>query len=409
MKKHRINKMIRLFVTGVALTMMNAACGASMTAITSTIGTGAVSGATNTVIATGPNVMSITSGCGYVNEPCVSVTICEPGTSTCQTIPNVLLDTGSYGLRLFSSAISLSLTNSTNSSGATYAECVGFLDGSSEWGVIAKADVELGAETASSVPIHILNASYMATGRPSDCSSPDASPSDVGFNGILGVGLFQQDCGAYCVTGTTSTPYYTCSGSTCSVTTIALANQVTNPVSMLPTNNNGVIVQLAAVVAPAVTSSSGGLILGIGTQTNNTLIGTTTFTTDSSGNFSTNWNGHTYASSFIDSGSNGLFFPSTSSTPACTDTSFTDWYCPTGLISLSAVNVGHSGTTGTVPFYIYNAESILNNNNYVASANLSGSYSDGFDWGLPFFFGRTVAVGIENTSSNLGSGMYWAY
>src|SRR4051794_14396704 len=63
------------------------------------------------------NTMPVTVGCGYQNEPCVSVTICEPGTSNCQTIPNVLLDTGSYGLRLFSCSVGLTLSHETDASG----------------------------------------------------------------------------------------------------------------------------------------------------------------------------------------------------------------------------------------------------------------------------------------------------
>jgi hypothetical protein len=61
------------------------------------------------------NVVPITMGCGYVNEPCVAVKVCEHGSATnCVTIDHILLDSGSYGLRLFSCAVSgLNLTQQT--------------------------------------------------------------------------------------------------------------------------------------------------------------------------------------------------------------------------------------------------------------------------------------------------------
>ena len=54
----------------------------------------------------GENLVPISvtgAGCSasaYFNEPCVTVTVCVPGTSQCQTVNDVLLDTGSTGLRV---------------------------------------------------------------------------------------------------------------------------------------------------------------------------------------------------------------------------------------------------------------------------------------------------------------------
>src|ERR1700729_3367796 len=55
------------------------------------------------IAATAANTVPITVGPGaqnFVNIPNVSVTVCAPGTSTCQTINNIQVDTGSYGFRL---------------------------------------------------------------------------------------------------------------------------------------------------------------------------------------------------------------------------------------------------------------------------------------------------------------------
>src|SRR5208337_186729 len=88
----------------------------------------------------------------YINKPCVSVKVCNPGTTTCDTVTDILLDTGSYGLRIFQQA----LKNVTPASGSL-AECVFFGDGSSEWGPVTTVDVYLGNEPAVRIPIQIVD------------------------------------------------------------------------------------------------------------------------------------------------------------------------------------------------------------------------------------------------------------
>ena len=86
-----------------------------------------------------------------------------------------------------------------------------------------------------------------------------------------------------------------------------LAQQITNPVVKFPTDNNGVIVEMQPLTSTA-TTATGNLIFGIGTQANNGLGGAKIQTLDNFDNFTTLFNGQTLSQSFIDSGSNGLFF-----------------------------------------------------------------------------------------------------
>lgn len=373
-----------------------------------------ISGSTTLSVAGGgaqANVLPITvdgslcSSGSYTNKPCVSVTVCTPGTSTCQAVTDLLLDTGSYGLRIFKQALGVSLPQVTVGSGAL-AECVQFGDGSSLWGPVQMATVILGNEPAIQVPIQVVDSTFGT--RTTACQNADANPAIAGYSGILGVGLFAQDCGSICTSSANIGIYSACNGSTCSGTTVPLASQVQNPVAHLPQDNNGVLVQLPGVPLGGVSSINGSLILGIGTQPNNTPAAVTAYPANAAGEFTTTFNSASFTS-FIDSGSNGLFFTAPASLlPSCPSPN-TGFYCPTATTSLSATNTGAFGSpSGTVPFQIGNFNSLINTSNKVFS-EVGGSGFGGFDWGLPFFFGRNVFIGIVGTSSSLGSGPYWAY
>jgi hypothetical protein len=202
--------------------------------------------------------------------------------------------------------------------------------------------------------------------------------------------------------------YYSCSGSTCTGTTVPLSSQVQNPVALLPTENNGVILELPTVPSNGSQSVNGMLVLGIGTKANNAPSGVTAYKTDAFGEITTIFGG-TY-SGIIDSGSNGLFFtpPSIGLLPNCPSPD-SDWFCPSSITTLSANNEGASGSpSDDVFFQIGNFMSLANSSHNVFS-NLGGSSPGLFDWGLPFYFGRNVYVGFEGQNSGIGTGPYFAY
>jgi hypothetical protein len=353
----------------------------------------------------------------YPNKPCVSVTICTPGSNTdCQTIDDILLDTGASGLRIFKSVLTVSLTQVTSGSGSL-ADCIQYADGSADWGSVQTADVILGSEPAVTVPIQVIDSTFGTTQSQikSLCGTPDTSPSKAGFNGLLGVGLFAQDCGSTCASVTSNGMYYSCSGSTCTATKVSLSSQVQNPVALLPLDNNGVIVKIPTVALGGAISVDGYLFLGIDTRSNNTSSGVTMYPADPTyGEFITVFpatGGNTYSSSFLDTGSNALYFDAGSVSTLTTCTS--GWYCPSSTLNLSANTEGYTGSpSGPVSFQIGDASTFSSSNwvfGELGAPYDSSTLSAYFDWGLPFFMGRNVYVGIEEKTSSLGTGPYWAY
>lgn len=357
-----------------------------------------------------------TAGAMSVNTLFTTVTLCVPGSTTqCQTIDHIQVDTGSYGLRVLAPVLTLALPISAAPNGNALGECTQFVDGYS-WGPVASADIQLAGEVASGVPVQVIgDASFSAV--PDDCSSLGTAEDTVaafGANGILGIGVFQQDCGPICASDDSIGDYYACpTAGNCVGTTAPLNIQVVNPVPLFAVDNNGTFIELPSVVSPGEATLTGSLIFGIDTQTNNASGSQTLLTVDTgTGNFSTVFNGQTLDASFLDSGTNGIFFNDSSLTQ-CTDKDFSGFYCPAATQNLSAVLTGVNGVSATASFSIANAETLSGDNpTFSVLPELGGTYasaSDTFDFGLPFYYGRRVATAIENHTTSVNTGPYIAF
>ena len=356
--------------------------------------------------------ISVEAGPGTnVNIPFVTVTVCVPGSSNCSTIDHVLLDTGSTGLRLFADKVGVALPAQTIGASADISECAQFLN-SVAWGKIKLADVQIGGEkTTTAVPVQLMDAGFApvpvsACGSApllSDSSSTSSNTRALGANGILGVGLFSYD----------SQTYFNCASPSRSCLIRPLHNQqVQNPVSLFASNNNGVVVQLPALGAGGASSALGYLIFGVETSSNNGLNGANVVAMNGSGvYFTSSYKGVAYDASYFDTGSNGLYFDDLA-IASCGST-LSDFYCPAGALSLTASLPLANAQAATVSFSIANTQALftdpatagnhaLNNlggHFYTASSRVA---SNNFDWGLPFFFGRSVYTVIEGAT--VGSG-----
>ena len=356
---------------------------------------------------------------GVANIPTVSITICVPGTSTCQTVSNVQVDTESFGLRLASSAVGqvLGSLQQETVAGVPIAECTTFADGSA-WGTIRTADVKIAGETAASLPLQIIGdmpQSAVATGN---CSAGtlESTPSDLGANGILGIGVAPNDCGTACASGSASgSNYYVCPGNThCTPTLVPVGQQVTNPVSKFAGDNNGVILSMPGIGPSGQSTVSGTLTFGIGTQSNNALPGNVAkLATNPFGDVNATFAGNPIVA-FFDSGSNAYFFTD-GTIPNCTGNT-SSFYCPSSAITrtlnVSNYNAATSGASGglVLSMTVGNATQLLANGNYALN-DLAGSLGAGatfFDVGLPFFYGRTFYYGFDQSGSG-GAGPFVAF
>ena len=356
-----------------------------------------------------------------------TVVVCEPGTERCQSIDHIQVDTGSVGLRVLASKVkqlnlpSVVLANDgANGTASVAHECYPFVIGGL-WGPNKVADVGLGAQIASAIPIQLIQDDVNALPKvPQDCSDAVngevlSTASALGSNGILGIGSVKLDCGQMCLAGDYSNSYvqyYGCpasvtSASDCRPAAVPSNFQVFNPVAALPQHNNGVVLVLPQVTGLGASKVNGELIFGINSSTNNQLPASATrihLGVDWQHNFpsylnvTTTYKGKLFTNSYLDTGTNALFFPDMD-IGNCVNSS---WFCPSSALHLSAIlsdGDNPQANRVNVDFDIGNADASFSTSNtafpylggtYVASASSAPSFS----WGLPFFYGRRTYLSI---------------
>jgi hypothetical protein len=265
---------------------------------------------------------------GAANVPYVTVTVCPPNSGVasstgCVTVNHVFLDTGSYGLRLLKSSVaSLSLPAVTvaadaqfNTPAGTAVECYPFVLGGM-WGPLATADIHIGGETATAMPIQLIDDPSSATlaqqtdcigaagGKPTldacitaaggtvaACTATAASKflystaGSLQANGILGIGMIPYDCGSTCTSPLNYAgffvQYYVCPdalAANCQPAAISGTQQVQNPVAhFVPDDgnpqhdDNGTIIMLPDLSPIGAGVAKGSLVFGIGTRSNNQI------------------------------------------------------------------------------------------------------------------------------------------
>lgn len=374
---------------------------------------------------------------GAVNQPSVTVTLCPPGApnnSQCVTVKNMLVDTGSVGVRVASSALTPALTaqlltqigaTDDKVGSAPIVQCALFASGFT-WGPIKRADVTFGNTKAGNLPIQVIgDGGYTA---PDDCVSRGGSNlgpllgSNGGgaFNGIVGIGHAVRDSSLAAKSVIPADYYYCPTTSSCAGTRVPLAKQVMNPVAGFATNNNGTVIRLPALPAGGQASVTGQLIFGVGTQSNNALpTNANILQVDGNGFFTTQYQGRAIINSAIDSGTNGYAFSD------ATIPTTGEWYTPPSDRSLSATMETTNGTGKPVPvpFSIGNATNVMGSG-YAAYDNI-GVYlanlpvydiatnntvsEEAFLWGLPFFYGRSVYTVLENGQVGTQAGPFVAF
>lgn len=367
-----------------------------------------------------PNVMPVS----FLNfQPVVTVTVCLPGTQSCQTIPNVMLDSGSDGLRVFATGLPTGLPAVQNAGGDhKVALCSVLGGGKATWGPIVYADVILGGERALKVPIQAMDSTF--PGLPDGCQNLATDRASMsGLNGILGVGTGLRPQAQRRPKGN---GFFSCQGSHCTpcdglldwgkcVGNFPAPPSDFNPIHFLTVDNNGWILQLPTPAVDGSDSLTGTLILGLGTQKNNLPPPELQkFPIDAEGFFPVEFRGQIYKG-VLDTGTAFWVFPQ-----ELTDVAHckghgrvAQFYCPPSPVDYQIVLLNRSTQkSAAISFQIINA-TLLKHSGAANNIGLSlgeESFAQGiFLLGAPFFMGRTIYYGLIGAQTPLGPGPFNAF
>jgi hypothetical protein len=385
---------------------------------------GANNPGTSPVPSTSDNVVPVrvNRSMGNVNTLLVSIKVCIPGKrnpAQCATIDNMLVDTGSTGVRIGAWAIPSLAPLLLTQAGATddklgtspISQCMPFASGYT-WGSVKRADILIGNKTASNLPIQLISDGAYAA--PADCIAYGGADlgnvAMLGANGIVGISNFTGDSLDALTKAVPGLYYYCLSRNNCISTRMEASKEVTNPVALFASDSNGTVIRLPALPSGGQASVDGQLVFGVSTQQNNMLpANAKVFAIDKYGTFTTQYQGRVMNRSAIDSGTNHYAFQDdTIATMASSE-----WYTPASTLNLSATMESTDGTGEplAVPFSIDNAASLFATG--YAAYDTVGAYFAGqsnmFLWGLPFFYGRDVYTVIGNAKIGQRTGPFVAF
>jgi hypothetical protein len=377
------------------------------------------------------------AGSGAFNSPFVTITLCAPGSATnCQTIDHIILDTGSVGLRIIKPVLNASLLAAlpaeADAGNNPVGECYQYVN-SFAFGSVRTADFTIAGEKVASMPFQAIGDTGTFAAIPSSCSAGGgtdiATVVDFGANGIVGVGTTATDCGSFCTAngGQAAAIYYDCPAAGCSAIIGRAANeappfqQLPNPVAAFPVDNNGVILTLPTVPQTGASAVTGTVTFGIGTQTDNALTAANVLPITTSASrlgpafLTATYKGKALTQSFLDSGSNNYFFIDTS-LPPCTDLDLIAFYCPGAPQLLSPVLTATDGTSASGAFTLFSPLDVAGTATAAPGLGINPTlvtpplpFANSFDFGLPFFFGRSVYTAIEGRPAGGVQGPYYAF
>ncbi|MDD3265597.1 MAG: DUF3443 family protein [Burkholderiales bacterium] len=342
-----------------------------------------------------------------INTMYVSITLCTNSAGTnCQTIDNIILDTGSFGLKINKSALPesfvLQMPRVTTTDDQMVYACntfgSGYVFAEEHYGILKLANT-----MTNNVIVQIIENSPSAE-IPDDCiaKGPFDDFANFGANGIIGVNpaigldnssilLYKKD-----INGN----YVALSSGESAI--VPMLNK--NPLPNLSSNNNGFVISIPPVTQNTNTNVSGTMILGVNTSSMNQVTNKTNLVVASESDLSSVCNSACFYSKInnpestipavFDSGTNSWVFmndelqSSACSYGYCPESPFTwvssvysydfaanESYVITGVITKDETNPsGDTVSFSVMPgwgYYNYNNETL---------------------YGSPFFFGKNVYV-----------------
>lgn len=431
-----------------AIAATGVATGLAPGTTTITASAGGIPGQPVVLTVTGPvpssaNALPVSLGTDLnngINRPMVSLKLCVPGSATqCATVSNVILDSGSTGLRILKAALPLPFpavpvpaqAGHNLPAGSVLAECYPFVT-SNAWGTVNAADVYLAGEPAlAGAAVHLLDGAFAGgppvnanTGVGSSCATNGfdlLTLTSLSANGILGVLPMQYDnkpagnlipANEYwaCTTGGGSCTLLEglVPGMTATVGKGTL-QLVANPVFGLPADNNGLVFEFPGIPAAGAVAAQGRLLFGIGTAANNQVPSSAAVLAfDPFARVTVVYNQAivgTPSSVPLDTGNPVTDFSAgVLGEPLCTTPGLQNLLCPAAPRTFS-VGLGSTQSLSTArltpTLAVGHATALLTNtpnrlfDNLVANAVTPSL-------GLPFFMGRTVYMGFPSSAHPYG-------